>query len=97
MGVQHFIQRHTSILARAHAPEGIPSKRTKSACTVVQFIKQTAGDEHRNLAAFFDQMRRKRNRLIYDAANLVGKKECQKALSLAHELVALLNNLIKQE
>lgn len=77
--------------------KGYRPREPSQHATVVQFIKQTAGDEHRNLAAFFDQMRRKRNRLIYDAANLVGKKECQKALSLAHELVALLNNLIKQE
>lgn len=65
--------------------------------TVVQFVKQTIGEEYRNLVALFDQMRRKRNRLVYDVAGLVGEKECEESLSLAHEFVALLDNLINQE
>lgn len=80
------------MLRKGFRPRG-PSQHT----TVVQFVKQTVGEDHQNLATHFDHMRRKRNRLIYDMANLVGKKECQNALLLAREFVALLNNLIKQE
>ncbi len=76
--------------------KGFRPRGSSQHATVVQFVKQTIGEEHRNLAALFDQMRRKRNRLVYDVASLVGKKECEEALSLAHEFVALLNNLINQ-
>jgi uncharacterized protein (UPF0332 family) len=65
--------------------------------TVAQFIKQTIGHERRNLAALFDQMRRKRNRLVYDVAGLVGKKEAEEALALAHEFVALMRSLIIEQ
>jgi uncharacterized protein (UPF0332 family) len=80
------------MLRNGFRPRG-PSQQA----TVAQFVKQTLGEEHRNFVSFFDQMRRKRNRLVYDTANLVGKDECQKALALAQEFVALLNNLIMQE
>ncbi len=80
------------MLRKGFRPRG-PSQHA----TVVQFVKQTIGEEYRNLVALFDQMRRKRNRLVYDVAGLVGEKECEESLSLANEFVALLDNLINQE
>lgn len=80
------------MLRKGFRPRG-PSQHA----TVVQFVKQTLGGEHRNFVSLFDQMRRKRNRLIYDVPSLIGKKECQETISLAHEFVTLLNNLIKQD
>ena len=80
------------MLRKGFRPRG-PSQNA----TVVQFVKQTLGGEHRNFVSLFDQMRRKRNRLVYDVPSLIGKKECQETISLAHEFVTLLNNLIKQE
>jgi uncharacterized protein (UPF0332 family) len=78
------------MLRKGFRPRG-PSQHA----TVVQFVKQTIGEEHRNFVSLFDQMRRKRNRLIYDVPSLIGKEECQETISLAHEFVTLLNNLIK--
>jgi uncharacterized protein (UPF0332 family) len=79
------------MLRKGYRPRG-----PRQHATVVQFVKETIGEEHRNLVALFDQMRRKRNRLVYDAANLVGEKECGEALSLAHEYVTLIKNSINQ-
>lgn len=65
--------------------------------TVVQFMTLSIDEEHRNLVTLFDQMRRKRNRMTYDVTGLVGKNECENALALAHEFVALLTSLIDDE
>lgn len=65
--------------------------------TVVQFMKLTIDDEHRNSVTLFDQMRRKRNRMTYDVAGLVGKNECENALAVAHDFVALVTSLIDDE
>jgi uncharacterized protein (UPF0332 family) len=64
--------------------------------TVVQFVEETIGKQYRNQVAFFDQMRRKRNRLVYDTTNLVSKKESEEALSLAHDFVTMLESLINR-
>jgi uncharacterized protein (UPF0332 family) len=65
--------------------------------TVVQFMRQALGDKHREYIALFDQMRRKRNRLVYDTARLVASSESAKVLSVAREYVALISDLIKKE
>ena len=88
-----MLQSSRALLLR----KGFRPRGSSQHATVVQFVKQTIGEEHPNLVALFDQMRRKRNRLVYDVASLVGEKEFAEALSLAHKFVALLNNLINQE
>lgn len=65
--------------------------------TVVQFVNKTIGKEHKDFTALFDQMRRKRNRAVYETAKLVGEKETIETLSLAHDFVTLLRDLINQE
>ncbi|MFV9675609.1 MAG: hypothetical protein ACNYZI_09535 [Anaerolineales bacterium] len=42
-------------------------------------------------------MRRKRNRAVYETAKIVGEKETLETLSLAHDFVTLLRDLINQE
>lgn len=80
------------MLRKGYRPRG-----SSQHATVVQFIQETIGDKHRNAVALFDQMRRKRNQLVYDTAKLVGKKECVQALSLAQEFVAIIKSLISQQ
>jgi len=55
------------MLWKGFRPRG-PSQHTN----VVLFVKQTIGEEHPNLVVLFDQMRRRRNRLVYDVVSLVG-------------------------
>jgi len=47
--------------------------------------------------ALFDQMRRKRHRIVYETARLVGEKEAQEALDLAREYVHLLSELATKD
>jgi uncharacterized protein (UPF0332 family) len=65
--------------------------------TVVQFVKEAIGKEHRKYVAFFDQMRRKRHRTVYETTKLIGEREAKQALVLAHDFVQLLTGLILQE
>jgi uncharacterized protein (UPF0332 family) len=76
------------MLRKGYRPRG-----SNQHATVVQFIQETLGAEQRKYVVLFDQMRRKRNRLIYDAANLVDANECKQALTLAQEFVAILQDL----
>jgi uncharacterized protein (UPF0332 family) len=74
-----------------------PPRGSAQHATVVQFVKKTIGKEHKDLTALFDHMRRKRNRAVYETAKLVGEKETIETLSLAHDFVTLLRDLINQE
>jgi uncharacterized protein (UPF0332 family) len=77
--------------------KGYRPRESSQHATMADFIKQTLGKNHQNLATLFDQMRRKRNRLVYEAANLVGEKETKQALALAHDFVELITTLINKE
>lgn len=76
---------------------GFRPRGSSQHATVVQFVHKTIGKEHKDFTALFDQMRRKRNRAVYETAKLVGEKETIETLSLAHDFVTLLRDLINQE
>lgn len=76
---------------------GFRPRGSSQHATVVQFVNKTIGKEHKDFTALFDQMRRKRNRAVYETAKLVGEKETIETLSLAHDFVTLLRDLINQE
>lgn len=65
--------------------------------TVVQFMEEAIGDKHRDYIVVFDQMRRKRHRLVYDAANLVGESEAKEVLGIAKEYIALISKLVREK
>ena len=80
------------MLRQGYRPRG-SSQHT----TVVQFIKESLGNEYSDSVALFDQLRRKRNRTVYETALLIGAKEAKEALVLAQEFVNLLTDLISQK
>ena len=55
--------------------------------TTVRFCELTLGFSHRGKLALFDQMRRKRHRLVYEAAGLVSAQEAEQALAYAKAFV----------
>jgi uncharacterized protein (UPF0332 family) len=65
--------------------------------TVVQFMEESIGDDHRYHIVAFDQMRRKRHRLVYNVANLVGESEAKEVLGIAKEYVALVSKLVRED
>jgi uncharacterized protein (UPF0332 family) len=76
---------------------GFRPRGSSQHATVVQFVNKTIGKEDKDFTALFDQMRRKRNRAVFETAKLVGEKETIETLSLAHDFVTLLRDLINQE
>ncbi len=80
------------MLRKGYRPRG-PSQHA----TVVQFIKETLGKEYSDSIALFDQIRRKRNRTVYETAMLIGTNEAKEALVLAQEFVIFLTDLISQK
>jgi uncharacterized protein (UPF0332 family) len=61
--------------------------------TVVEFTRETLGKEHAEGVNLFDQMRRKRHRVLYDSTGLVGDKEAEQSLHFAKNFVELLSKL----
>jgi uncharacterized protein (UPF0332 family) len=62
--------------------------------TAVRFIRETLGQEFNDLVEIFDQMRRKRNRIVYEMTSLVGNKEAKEILAIARRFVSLMSDLI---
>ncbi len=55
--------------------------------TVVRFAELTLGQEFREQVAYFDQMRRKRHRVVYEVAGLVSRQEAEQALDFCRKFV----------
>ncbi len=70
------------VLAKGFRPRG-----AEQHATVVQFIEETLGKPYSKQVRLFDQMRRKRHRVIYEVAGLVAKKEAEQAITFAKQFV----------
>lgn len=62
--------------------------------TAVRFCELTFDASHRHQLALFDQMRRKRHRLVYEVAGLVSQHEAEQALNFARAFVEEIRLLI---
>lgn len=62
--------------------------------TVVEFVEERLGDDYSAQVRLFDQMRRKRHRVIYEAAGIVSKKEAEQAIAFAKEFVEKIKEVI---
>jgi uncharacterized protein (UPF0332 family) len=62
--------------------------------TVVEFVEERLGSTFEGQVKLFDQMRRKRHRVIYEASGLVSKKEAEQALEFAEKFVAQIIEMI---
>ncbi len=63
--------------------EGYRPRGGEQHVTVIEFIEEKLGTAHAADVRLFDQMRRKRNRLVYEIAGLVSKKEAEQAIIFA--------------
>jgi uncharacterized protein (UPF0332 family) len=86
-----------NIAYNAMLQKGFRPRGSNQHATTTEFIRETFTSKHKNLAVYFDQMRRKRNRLVYETAKLVGEKEAEQALALAQEFVRVITTLISKE
>ena len=62
--------------------------------TVVEFIEERLGPTFTAQVRLFDQMRRKRHRVIYEVAGLISKKEAEQAVLFAREFVGKISEII---
>ena len=70
------------ILHEGFRPRGAEQHRS-----VVRFCGLALGPEYKRQVALFDQMRRKRNRLVYENVGLVSQQEVEQALAFARSFV----------
>ncbi len=81
---------YNAVLQAARAlvlAEGFRPRGAEQHSTVVQFVEEALGKEYREQVALFDQMRRKRHRVIYEVAGLVSRKEAEQAITFAKQFV----------
>jgi len=74
--------------------DGYRSRGGEQHATVVEFVEERLGTEYASQVRLFDQMRRKRHRVIYEVAGLVSKKEAEQAISFAREFVEKIIEII---
>jgi len=67
--------------------EGFRARGPEQHLTVVRFCKLALGPEYERQVALFDQMRRKRNRLVYETGGLVSRLEVEQAPAFARAFV----------
>lgn len=85
-----FTMAYNAVLQAARAlmfSQGYRPRGKDQHRTVVRFTELTLGHEYQQQMALFDQMRRKRNRLIYEAVGLVSRQEAEQALAFAKTFV----------
>jgi len=80
------------VLHQGFRPRGPDQHRT-----VVEFCRLTLGPEHSGQIAFFDQMRRKRHRLVYEVVGLVSRQEAEQVFSFARKFVDTIQEWITAE
>lgn len=70
--------------------EGFRPRGGEPHATVVEFVSERMGEVYRNQVVLFDQMRRKRHRVIYETAGLISKAEAEQAVAFARKFVETL-------
>ena len=88
---------YNSILQAARALmyfDGYRPRGGEQHATVVEFVEERMGTAYATQVQLFDQMRRKRHRVIYEVAGLVSKKEAEQAIAFAKEFVEKITEII---
>lgn len=75
--------------------QGFRPRGSEGHATVVRFVREALGREYVSKVNLFDQMRRKRHRMLYEMAGLVGRQEAKNSLAFAKEFIDLIRRLIK--
>lgn len=95
-----YSMAYNAILQAARAlvlREGYRPRGADQHATVVEFIRERLGIEHSSEIHLFDQMRRKRHRVIYEIAGLVSKQEAEQAVEFAKEFVKKISQEITRQ
>ncbi len=74
--------------------DGYRPRGSEQHATVVEFVEERLGNTYSAQVRLFDQMRRKRHRVIYEVAGLVSKKEAEQAIEFANKFVEQIIEII---
>jgi uncharacterized protein (UPF0332 family) len=77
------------ILSEGYRPRG-----GEQHATVVEFVREKFGSEYLPQIRLFDQMRRKRHRVIYEVAGLISKVEAKQAVDFTREFIEIIRQTI---
>lgn len=62
--------------------------------SVVEFVEEKLGPSYVGQVRLFDQMRRKRHRVIYEVSGLISRTEAEQAITFAKSFVEKINEII---
>lgn len=77
--------------------EGYRPRGPDQHATVVEFVDEKLGPAYGEQVRLFDQMRRKRHRVIYEVAGLISRSEAQQAIDFARKFVEEISDMIGEE
>jgi len=77
--------------------EGYRPRGGEQHATVVEFVEETLGAAYGNQVRLFDQMRRKRHRVIYEVAGLVSKGEAEQVVAFSKTFVEQISQRITSQ
>ncbi len=79
------------MLQHGKRPRSLPGHHV----AIIEFAGGVLGDEFRGLIRHFDQMRRKRNDLLYEADDFVSETEVDESLKMAERFLIQIKRLLK--
>ena len=74
--------------------EGFRPRGGEQHATVVAYMEERLGASSEKQVRLFDQMRRKRHRVVYEIAGLVSKSEADQAIQFAQSFIDHISELI---
>lgn len=92
-----YSMAYNAVLQSARAwmfTEGFRPRGAESHAVVVEFVRESFKDRHAAEVALFDQMRRKRNRAIYETSGLISTNEAQQVVEFARKWVRIIEGEI---
>ncbi|MDO8668210.1 MAG: hypothetical protein Q7K35_03895 [bacterium] len=64
---------------------------------IIEFVGQKFGKKYVSLIGSFDEMRKKRNKAIYEPFGNIGEKEAADAIKTAKEFISIIYNHIRDK
>jgi uncharacterized protein (UPF0332 family) len=74
--------------------QGFRPASTEAHKNAFAFMREALGAEHEDLFGYFDRMRAKRNRAIYDVAGLITEQEARNLLRQAVDFVKMIREML---
>lgn len=95
-----YSMAYNAVLQTARAlmlRDGYRPRGAEQHATVLEYLRERFWNAFPNEIHLFDQMRRKRHRVIYEAAGLVSKQEAEQVVAFARDFVGKLTEAITRQ